>query len=114
MLVSLHGVHAVVLKRVSFDLVQQTDATSFLRAHVNEHATSFAVDLLQGSAELRAAVAASRAESVARDAFRVHAHERRKPRFAEISFDQGHVLDAVDRAFKTDDLELAGVFGWQL
>ena len=74
--VGLDGVHALVLKAVGLDLLDQADAAAFLR-QVDEHAAPFLADHLQGHAELVAAVAAERGQQVAGEARRMQPDQRR-------------------------------------
>ena len=74
--VGLDGVHAGVLQLVGADLVHEADAAPLL-AHVEDDAAALGGDARHGGVQLLAAVAAPRAEHVAREALGVHAHERR-------------------------------------
>jgi len=62
------------LERVCADLVEQSDAASLV-AEIEEHATIGVSDLLESGLELFAAVAAKRAERLAREALGMEAHE---------------------------------------
>ena len=66
---------ALVLQVVGPELLAQADAAALVAAEVHEHATAGLFDELQRQVQLVAAVAAGRAEDVARQAFRVHPHE---------------------------------------
>ena len=77
--VGLDGVPALVLQRVRGDLGQQADPAALVPAQVDDGAALLGGEL-QGRVELRAAVAAGRAERVAREALGVHAHDGRRRR----------------------------------
>src|SRR5262249_35806455 len=66
----------LILQPVGLDLVLQPDAAAFL-PHVEEYAAALGLDHLHRGLELLAAVAAHRAEGVARQALAVDAHEHR-------------------------------------
>ena len=74
--VRLDGVEPAVLQRVGAQLVREPDAAALL-AQVEQHARAALGDRAQRRVQLRAAVAALRAEHVAGEALRVHAHQRR-------------------------------------
>ncbi len=82
--VGLDGVEALLLERVGLELVDEADAAALL-AHVQDDAGALRLDAPQRLRKLLAAVAAQRAEGVAGEALRVHAHEdvlarrRRRP-----------------------------------
>src|SRR6185369_4147113 len=89
------GVATLVLQRVGLDLVGKADAAALL-VHVDEHAFALLIDHAQRVADLIAAVAARRAEDVAGEALRVHAHEHRVI-FVNRILDQRDVLEGVRR-----------------
>mmetsp|Transcript_10325 Transcript_10325/g.21915 ORF Transcript_10325/g.21915 Transcript_10325/m.21915 type:complete len:411 (-) Transcript_10325:76-1308(-) len=100
--VGVHRVEAALLQGVGMDLGAQANAAPLLSAQVEQHAVAVSVDALQRLLELRAAVAAERAEDVAGAALRVRADER-CPALAKgrvevfrVALDEGDVLDAVD------------------
>src|SRR5207244_623185 len=68
-------VASLILQRVRAQLVSETDAATLMPAQVHNDALTFACDALKRTIELYAAVASQRAEHVAGEAFRVHAHE---------------------------------------
>ncbi len=63
--VRVHRVVALLLQGVGADLVAEADATALVAAQVDDHAAAFPSHHLDGGIELRAAVAAPRAEHVA-------------------------------------------------
>ncbi|CAI8999925.1 hypothetical protein EMIT0P43_90232 [Pseudomonas jessenii] len=75
-LVGFNGVGATVLQLIGADLVQQTNAPAFL-TQVEQYATTFAGDGLQGGLQLRAAVATLAEQGIARQAFGVQPAEYR-------------------------------------
>ncbi len=81
--VGLHGVEALVLQAVGADLVDQPDAAAFL-TQVEHDALVHLADHLERGFELVAAIAAQRADHVARQALGVQTH--------------GHILGAEDLA----------------
>ena len=105
--IGFDGVLAFILQRIRFDLVDQTDAPSFL-AHINDDAFSFLLNHFHRAVQLIAAVAAGRSENVAGAAFRVYAHQN-VVFFADLSLDQRDVLHVVHVVFIDDDFEIAAV-----
>ena len=71
--VGVDGVAAVVLQLVGGELVQQADAAPLVAAQVDHDAAAAVGDGAQRGVQLRAAVAAQRAEHVAGQALGVHA-----------------------------------------
>ena len=57
-------------------LGRQADAATLVAAQVDDHAAALGGDQVERALQLLAAVAAARAEHVAGQALRVHAHER--------------------------------------
>src|SRR5262245_5484014 len=90
-LVRLHRVEPLaVLEAVRSDLVLEADAAAFL-AHVEQHALALALDHAHGGLELLAAVAAPRAEGVARQALAVDADEHLVV-FLDLALHEGDVV----------------------
>ena len=77
--VRVDGVEAVVLEVVGLQLVGDADAAALVAAQVDDDAAARLGDRAQRVVELGAAVAAVRAEDVAREALAVHAHEHGSP-----------------------------------
>src|SRR5687767_1005205 len=73
--VGLHGVAPFVLQAVRPHLVAEPDPPTLVAAQVHEHALAFTRDPLEREIELHTAVAAHRAEHVAREALGVHSHQ---------------------------------------
>ena len=84
------GVEPGVLQRVGLELGDQADAAALVAAQVDDHA-ALGRDPLQRALELRAAVAALRAEDVAGEALRVQPDQGRTAPQAPRA-DQGEVL----------------------
>src|SRR6185369_6445506 len=102
----LDGVAALVLERVRAQLVPEADPPALVAAQVHHDASTLRRDLRERTVELEAAVAAHRAEDVAREALAVHAHEHvGLPR--DVAAHEGHVLDTVEQALEHDRGELA-------
>ena len=98
-LVRLDRVATLVLERVRPQLVTETDPASLVAAQVDHDALVLGRDLLQRLVELQPAVAAQRAEHVAGQALRVHAHEH--VRLARhLAAHERHVLDPVEQALE--------------
>ena len=106
--VGFHGVHSLLLQFVGVDFGREADAAAFVLAHVKEDANAGALDHLQCGVELRAAVAAARAEDIAGEAFAMHAHERRF-RFRDGAFHQGEVVRVIDERAIHVQVEVAPV-----
>ena len=105
-LVGLDGVEALrILETVGADLVLEADPAPLL-AHVEDHALPGLVDHLHGAVELLAAVAAERAEGVAREAFAVDADED-LVLFADLALHERDVVDEVDLVLVHDGAEIA-------
>ena len=107
--VGVHRVETLILQFVGVDFVAQPDAAPLL-IEVDDGAPAFAVDHLHRLVELLAAVAAVRAENVARGARRMHAHQHRFV-FGPLPFRQGHMLHAVGFLAERCDLEFAPLRG---
>ena len=107
--VGVHRVETLILQFVGVDFVAQPDAAPLL-IEVDDGAPAFAVDHLHRLVELLAAVAAVRAEDVARGARRMHAHQHRIV-FGPLPFRQGHMLHAVGFLAERCDLEFAPLRG---
>src|SRR5690348_5412843 len=103
--IGLNRVEALVLQRVSLDLVRQPDTTPFLM-QVDDYASLGSQDPFDGFGQLLAAIAALGAENVAGKALRMQPHQRRATA-ANIALDQGQMLAAVHRAPEHHRLELA-------
>src|SRR5579884_1591980 len=103
--VGLDGVHAPVLQLVGADLVDQTDAAPLL-PHVQDDAPPLACDARHGRVQLLAAIAAARAEHVARQALRVYAHQRRLA-VRHVAHHEREVVLVVDRRLVDVEHELA-------
>ena len=91
--VGLQGVHALLLKSIGLQLVDEADAPALL-AHVQQDAPALLFDLGQGGGELLAAVAAQGAEGVPGEALRVDPAQHILP-VADVPLHQGHVVLAV-------------------
>src|SRR6185436_20758908 len=91
--VGLDGVEPCLLQLVGLQLVEEADASPFLR-HVEEDTARLGRDALERELELVAAIAAERVEDVAGQALGVNADE--------------HVLLAVDVALDERHVVLAG------
>jgi len=89
------------LERICADLVEESDAAPLV-AEIEEHTTVGMSDLLKSGLELFPAVAAKRAERLAREALGVEAHEDR--------FVTGHVTmyegDDLGRVTEAEDVDL--------
>ena len=99
--IGLDGVHAVVLERVSLDLVVQADAPAFL-PEVDQSPRPVFEDHLKGHVQLFAAIAFEAAKGVAGETLAMDAHQHvvtRRP----IADDQRGVFPAVDDAVVADD-----------
>mgnify|MGYP003337768708 CR=1 FL=1 len=86
-MVGFDRVLALVLQRVSADLVQQADTTPFIE-HVDDDAAALAFDLRHRRFELFSAVAAFGAEHIAGQALRMQAREHRRVR-VDFALDHG-------------------------
>ncbi len=73
--VGLHGVAALILQTVRVHLARQPHAAPLVATQVDHHAAAFGGHPTKRGFELRAAIAAQRAEDVAGRALRVHAHQ---------------------------------------
>ena len=73
--VGVDGVEALLLQRVGADLVAEPDPASLVAAQVDDGAAALLGDGGQGLFELRAAVAAQRADDVTGETFAVDADE---------------------------------------
>ena len=99
--IRINGVEAAVLERVRADLVEQSDAASFV-AQVEEHATVGAADLLESSLQLFAAVAAQGAERLAGQALGMETYED-----GLVSRDVAvHERDDLGRVTEAEDVDL--------
>jgi hypothetical protein len=85
--VGLERVEAVVLQDVSAQLVEETDAAALVADRVEQHATALGCDHAQRGSQLDAAVAARRAERVARQALGMQAGQHAAP-VAELALDE--------------------------
>src|SRR6185437_8206207 len=99
------GVEALVLQRVSLDLVREADSAPFLM-QVDNHAGLGRQNTLDRFGQLLAAVASLRAKHVAGQALRMEPDQRRASA-ADVAFDQRQMLAAVNRAAKDHRLDLA-------
>ena len=84
--------------------MQQADASALVPAHVEHDAPALGRDHAQRRVQLRAAVAAQRAEHVAGQAFGVHP-DQQVLAVADLAVDQGDVLDAIQQAVVADRAE---------
>src|SRR5690242_9055887 len=109
--IGLHRVAALILQRVSFDLVREADTPAFL-VHVDQHATAALADQTQRLANLIAAVAALGTEHVSSETFGMHAHEHR-PAAGYFALDQRHMFQTVDLVAVDDGAVHAAMNGWK-
>ncbi len=75
--VGVHGVATLVLEGIGLELGHQADPPALVPAQVDDDAATGGDDALEGLVELRAAVAALRAEDVAGQALGVHPDQHR-------------------------------------
>src|SRR5260370_4247565 len=75
LLVCLDRFQAIFLKLVSLDLGRQADSSSLL-SHVNQDTSALALDLLQGSVQLVAAIAAARTEHISGQTLAMYSNQR--------------------------------------
>jgi len=91
--VGVDRIEPLVLQRISLDLLEEADAPALVERQIDENAVGRRRNPPQRGFELRAAVAAERMKDVARDASRMHAHERNLGRLRAFAVvDQGHGL----------------------
>ena len=90
-----------VLQLVGAQLVQQTDAAALVAADVEHHAAALVGHRVQRGVQLRAAVAAQRAEHVAGQALGVHPDEHVLA-VTDVAVDQRDQLAAGDGADVAD------------
>ena len=95
LLVRFDGIRAGVLKLVRLELVEQTDAATFL-IEIHDHAPALFGDHLHRGVQLPAAVASQRMEHVASEALRVHSDENAVVAFAHVAENERDVLVIVD------------------
>ena len=96
-----------VLQLVGLQLVHEADAPALVAAHVEHDARGPRPRHgLERGVELRAAVAAARAEDVAGEALGVHADEHVLA-VADVAADEGDVVGAVEHRLVADGEELA-------
>jgi len=93
--IGLHRIHPLILEIVGLHLFNQADAAPLL-PQVNEDAGVDTPQVLQGMSELIPAIAATRTEDIAGQAFGVHP-DRNAGLMPRITLDQGEVLLAVLR-----------------
>src|ERR1039457_81615 len=105
LLVRGHRVEALLLQLVGAQLVDETDAAALLK-EIEEHALALPRDQLHRALELRPAIAALRAEDVAREAGGVHAYEDGLV-LAPLSRHERHVLLVRDVGPIGDDADQA-------
>ena len=108
--VGVDGVAALVLQRVRAQLVQQADAATLVPLDVQDDAAALLGDAPQRGVQLRAAVAAERAEHVAGQALGVHADEDVRA-VADLARDERDVLGVVDLAAVAEGGEVAELGG---
>ena len=96
MQVRFDRVHALFLQFISAELVAEADSTTFLAAHVKEHAAVLA-DELHGGGQLFAAIATQATKDIARQAFAVYAHVHRLAKIG-VTRDPCHMFHAVSLA----------------
>ena len=72
--IGFNGIEALFLEFVGANFGCQSNSSSFL-AHIDQHARTGFVDVLQCSVQLIAAIAAPRTENIAGQALAVDAHE---------------------------------------
>lgn len=70
--IGFQRIHALLLKFIGTQLVDQTDAPAFL-PHIEQDTPAFFFDLRHGSGQLLAAVTTQRAKCISCQAFRVDA-----------------------------------------
>src|SRR4051812_32331816 len=101
-LVGFDSVGAAVLKLVRLELVQETDAASFL-IEIDNDAASIGGDHPHGFMQLPSAVAAQRVEDIAGQALRVHAHQYFLA-VGDVAVDERDMLVLIDVVAIADDL----------
>ena len=101
-------IETLLLKFVGVDFCGQTDAAAFVLAHVKEDAAAGAFDHLERGVELRAAIAATRAEDVAGEAFAMDADERGLG-FGNLAFHECEMVCAIDERAIHVQVEIAVV-----
>ena len=110
--VGFDGVHALILKGISAQFIDETDAAALLTEVEQDAATTF-FDAAQGFGQLFATVATETAKGIARQALRVHTTE---DRFGggDIALDQSDMVFArhlVDISVGTESTILGRQFG---
>ena len=108
--VGLDRVEALLLQLVGAELVEQADAAALLGEVEQDAATLRPSICSQRLLELRAAVAAQRAEHVAGHALRVHADEHVLAA-VDVALDQREMVLVVDQLAEADRAELACTVG---
>ena len=92
--VGFDRVETLFLKFVSANFGGQSDSSSFL-AHIDKHAGTDIVNVLQRSVQLIAAIASARTENIPSQALAVDTDKCRLV-CGNCSFDQGQMMDVID------------------
>ena len=106
--VGVHGVVALLLQLVRPDLVAEADAAALVAAQVDEDAPALLLDQVERGLQLRAAVAAQRAEDVAGQALGVDPHQHVLGP-GHVAHDEGQVLLVVEHGLVDEGAELAAL-----
>ena len=106
--VGVDGVVALLLELVGADLVAESDAATLVAAQVDQDAAALLLDQVERGVQLRAAVAAQRAEHVAGQALGVHADEDVLGA-GHVAHDEREVLLVVEHRLVHEGTELAAL-----
>ena len=109
--IGFQRIHALLLKLIGTQLVDQTDAPAFL-PHIKQDAPAFFFDLCHGGGQLLAAIATQRTKCISCQAFRVDAAQNILS-IANVTFYQCNVMLSVQAAHKTISSEGA-ILGGQV
>ena len=109
--IGFQRIHALLLKFIGTQFVDQTDAPAFL-PHIEQDTPAFFFDLCHGGGQLLAAIAAQGAERIACQAFRVDAAQNILS-IANVALYQCNVMFSVQAAHKTISSEGA-ILGGQV
>ena len=109
--IGFQRIHALLLKFIGTQFVDQTDAPAFL-PHIEQDTPAFFFDLCHGSGQLLAAVTTQRAKCISCQAFRVDAAQNILS-IANVTFYQCNVMLSVQAAHKTISSEGA-ILGGQV